>query len=75
MLAVVLTIRTGNDHDEDSDKEPEPAPVVVEKPLARTNKRNAPDTAPTEPRGGIDQGGRNGRRGGHSGNDEGRVPG
>lgn len=48
----------GNDHDEDSDKEPEPPPKVVDKPVARTSKRNAPDTTPSE------------SRGGHSGHEE-----
>lgn len=69
----------GNDHDEDSDKEPEPAPKVIDKPTARTSKRNAPDTAPNEARGAAiggdrgDRGGRGGRRGGYGGNDEGVI--
>jgi hypothetical protein len=66
--------RTGNDHDEDSDKEPEPPTKVVDKPIARTSKRNAPDAPPSESRGGAiggDRGGRGGRRGGFSGNEDG----
>lgn len=64
---------TGNDPEEDSDREPEPAPKVAEKPLARSSKRNAPDVAPSESRGGAEaeRGGRGGRRGGYSGNDDG----
>ena len=64
---------TGNDPDEDSDREPEPAPKVVEKTLPRSSKRNAPDVAPSEPRGGAEaeRGGRGGRRGGYSGNEDG----
>ena len=64
----------GNDHDEDSDKESEPEPKVMDKPLPRTSKRNTPDTAPGEARGGAassgDRGGRGGRGGGYGGNDE-----
>lgn len=64
---------TGNDPEEDSDREPEPAPKVAEKTLPRSSKRNAPDVAPSESRGGgeAERGGRGGRRGGHSGNDDG----
>ena len=51
----------GNDHNEDSDKEPEPPPKVVDKPVARAGKRNAPDTAAGQ------------SRGGYSGNDEGTL--
>jgi len=62
----------GNDHDEDSDKEPEPPTKTVDKPLARTSKRNAPDVAPggASERTGGDRGGRGGRRGGFTGNEE-----
>jgi len=54
----------GNDHEEDSDKEPEPPTKVVDKPLARTTKRNAPDPG-AAPRGGAsgERGGRGGRQG------------
>ncbi|KAL8691258.1 MAG: hypothetical protein Q9218_003479 [Villophora microphyllina] len=66
----------GNDHDEDSDKEPEPPTKVADKPVGRAGKRNGPDAAPTEPRGGAsggDRGGRGGRRGGFAGNDQATV--
>lgn len=66
----------GNDHDEDSDKEPEPPVKVADKPVARTTKRNAPEIAPSEPRGGAggaggERGGRGGRRGGFTGSEDG----
>ncbi|KAL8954502.1 MAG: hypothetical protein Q9183_007085, partial [Haloplaca sp. 2 TL-2023] len=63
----------GNDSDQDSDKEPSPPTKVADKPTARQGKRNAPDVAPTEPRGagaGSDRGGRGGRRGGFTGSDQ-----
>lgn len=68
-----LTRGTGNDPDEDSDREPEPAPKVAEKTLPRSSKRNAPDVAPSESRGGpeAERGGRGGRRGGYSENEDG----
>lgn len=47
---------------------------MVDKPLPRTAKRNAPDVAPSEPRGGAvgeDRGGRGGRRGGFNGSEDG----
>jgi len=58
----------GNNHDEDSDKEPEPPVKAVDKPQARTAKRNAPAEAPTfkAPAGGE---GRGGRRGGFTGSE------
>jgi len=58
----------GNTHDEDSDKEPEPPVKAVDKPQARTAKRNAPAEAPVSraPAGGE---GRGGRRGGFTGNE------
>jgi len=58
----------GNDHDEDSDKEPEPPVKVVDKPLARTSKRNAPAEAPAS-KAPAPAAGRGGRRGGFSGNE------
>ena len=75
LQTISLTAASGNDHDEDSDRESDVEPTnVVDKPLPRSGKRNAPDSAPSEPRGGTggsDRGGRGGRRGGYSGNDEG----
>lgn len=71
-----LTAGIGNEHDEDSDKESEPPPKVADKPVARTGKRNAPDTAPSESYGGGaggDRAGRGGPRSGYSGNDEGTL--
>ncbi|KUJ21007.1 uncharacterized protein LY89DRAFT_681639 [Mollisia scopiformis] len=58
----------GNDHDEDSDKEPEPPVKVVDKPVARTNKRNAPAEAPASKSATPPQA-RGGRRGGFAGNE------
>lgn len=45
----------------------------MDKPVTRTTKRNAPDTAPAEPRGALggDRGGRGGRRGGFTGSEDG----
>ena len=62
----------GNDPDEDSDREPEPPTKVVDKPQARSSKRDAPDTAPSrgsagETRGRGGRGGRGGPRGGSEG--------
>lgn len=63
----------GNDSDQDSDKEPPPPAKVVDKPLARTGKRDASGTAPSEARGASTGGrGRGERRGGFAGNDGGR---
>ena len=46
---------------------------MVDKPLSRTGKRDAPGTAPSEARGaGTGGRGRGERRGGFSGNDGGR---
>ena len=67
-------LNRGNDHDEDSDKEPEPPPKVIDKPLPRTSKRNAPDPTANEnraPASGGDRGGRGGRRGGFTGSEDG----
>jgi len=64
----------GNDHDEDSDKEPEPPTKTVDKPLPRSSKRNAPDVTPggqSERNAGAERGGRGGRRGGFTGNEDG----
>lgn len=45
----------------------------MDKPVARTAKRNASDTTPAEPRGALvgDRGGRGGRRGGFTGSEDG----
>lgn len=63
----------GNDSDQDSDKEPAPPTKVVDKPVARSGKRDAPASGPSETRGGAAAGrGRGGRgRGGSGGNDGG----
>ena len=64
----------GNDSDQDSDKEPAPPPKVADKPVARTGKRDASGSAPSEARGaGAGGRGRGERRGGFTGNDGGRF--
>lgn len=60
----------GNDSDQDSDREaPEPI-KVVDKPTARTGKRDAPKEAPVVPQGdNAARGGRGGKRAGPRGNE------
>lgn len=41
-----LTPTTGNDPELDPDREPEPPTKAIDKPAARTGKRNAPAEAP-----------------------------
>src|SRR5690625_3775136 len=64
----------GNDPEEDSDREPDPPTKAIDKPTNRYGKRDAPKAAPEPPvtatRGG---GAGRGRRGGFTGNEEGKV--
>lgn len=62
----------GNEAEEDSDREA-PAPTkTVDRPVARSGKRDAPKSAPTEPAGGS-RGGRGARRGDLGGNEAGTI--
>ena len=66
----------GNDPEYDSDKEPEPPTKAVDKPVARTGKRNGLDVAAgasAERTTGGDRGGRGGRRGGFTGSEDGML--
>lgn len=66
----------GNDPEYDSDKEPEPPTKAVDKPVARSGKRNAPEVAPggsAERNTGGERGGRGGRRGGFTGSEDGML--
>jgi plasminogen activator inhibitor 1 RNA-binding protein len=51
----------GNTSDQDSDREPEPPTKAIDKPTARSGKRDAPKEAPTAPAGRGDGSGRGGR--------------
>ncbi|KAK4935091.1 hypothetical protein LTR10_023791 [Elasticomyces elasticus] len=55
----------GNTSDQDSDREPEPPTKAIDKPVARSGKRDAPKEAPAaDPIGNVATRGRGGRRGG-----------
>jgi plasminogen activator inhibitor 1 RNA-binding protein len=54
----------GNDHDQDPDREPEPPTRAIDKPVARSGKRDAGPQAPSESTG--SRGGRGGRGGARS---------
>lgn len=73
-----LTSEIGNDSDQDSDREAVPAVKAVEKPTARSGKRDAPKAAPveTEASHAAQRGGRGGRgraRSGYTGNEAGML--
>ncbi|KZF22158.1 hypothetical protein L228DRAFT_147503 [Xylona heveae TC161] len=53
----------GNDPEQDSDREPEPPTQAIDKPVARTTKRNAPDAAPKAVDASLERPTRGGRRG------------